>query len=292
MHECMHAWMDACMHGWLCMRACIDACMHAWMHACVHSCTNYELRTYSRLIHTNLRELVQLRTVMLAPGACRRGALSSTSCVDNAAVSLCVLCVRWVPRGSILMAGCVLGAHLLGKWCPKRKRGRFLGKKTPCGAMLHPDTLFWKMVVFLKNKNAPARQRPTPEPPALKKRTVYIYIYIYIFIWAHWGPYVNTYEYIYIYTYIYIYICIYVYIYIYIHTFFWIFQNECPMIFKKNMYICEEFPRSPSCSNNQVRGLKARFQNMFCGASYIFGYLRGGDALLNSRSTAPRPILH
>ena len=59
-------------------------------------------------------EGVSSTTVILAPGACRKGALSSTCCVGNAAnVDKCS-CVPRVPRGSILSAGCSDTAHLLG----------------------------------------------------------------------------------------------------------------------------------------------------------------------------------
>ena len=42
----------------------------------------------------DLFEGVNPTTVILAPGACRRGALNSTSCVGNIAGGLCVRCVR------------------------------------------------------------------------------------------------------------------------------------------------------------------------------------------------------
>ena len=144
-------------------------------------------------------EGVSSTTVILAPGACRKGALSSTCCVGNVAnvakysvsrefceAQFCRQAAVRRPICSELDFQFLTKSIILPKAPMRKPRGP---QRTAKGTPRHP-------------KGSQRHPKDTQGQP--KGQYIYIYIYIYIL-------------YIYIYIYMYIYISLYIYIYTYIY---------------------------------------------------------------------------
>ena len=126
----------------------------------------------------DLFEGVSSTTVILAPGACRRGALNSTSCVDSAGkrraqlanASVCdefqeALFWRqaWWLRDIYLESG-----------VQQREGVVFWGKKTPLrGNATHRSPLLWKRS-FWGEKKRPCEATPHTGAPCLEKTLCFV----------------------------------------------------------------------------------------------------------------------